>query len=68
MRAYTRRQAPRGEKHYAAKLTEAKVLQARELFASGHSKASIARMFGISESVMGRAINGGTWRHIKGAK
>lgn len=58
------RNPPKGEKHYCAKLTEEAVRYARDRFKAGESKASLARLLGVTDTVMGRAINGVTWKHV----
>jgi DNA invertase Pin-like site-specific DNA recombinase len=54
-----------GENNGAAKLTEENVRQARKLREeTGMSYEKLARMFGITRSVMYDAINRKTWRHV----
>jgi hypothetical protein len=54
-----------GSQHRDAKLTDAKVLQARELYAAGGaSHAKLAARFGVSPSPMRNAITGKTWTHV----
>lgn len=56
-----------GEAHYAAKLTEATVLEAREMYAAGgHTITALAARFGVTDMVMRDVLVGKTWRHITG--
>lgn len=44
-----------GERHHQAHNSDKEVLQARELYATGHfSQAALAGMFGVSQSTIGR--------------
>ncbi len=54
----------RGERFKSAKLTEDAVRQARFLSSQGMRGATIATMFGVSNSVMNKAINGKLWKHV----
>lgn len=54
-----------GTKHPMAKLTEAKVAEARALRASGkYTTAAIAKRFGVSGSTMSVALRGLKWKHV----
>lgn len=55
---------PQGEKCGKNKLTENDVREIRRLAASGQSKASIGRRFGVTDSSIFHIINGKTWRTI----
>lgn len=55
---------PRGEQHYASKLTDADVRAIRSLYASGQSKASLARQFGIDRVMIRQIVARKAWRHI----
>jgi hypothetical protein len=60
---------PRGEANKAAKLTEADVIQLRELWASGNvRRRELAEMFSISETSIRRIVSGQGWKHVGGAK
>lgn len=59
------RVAPAGGQHGMAKLTDSIVLEARELFKEGgHTKASLARKYGVTKTTMGKIINGQNWKHL----
>lgn len=49
---------PRGESHYHAKLTIAKITEAKALYASGLTCQRIADRFGVNRRTIGRAIAG----------
>jgi hypothetical protein len=51
--------------HHAAKLTEARVRQARALAAGGEAVAALAARFHVERSTMRQAITGETWRHVE---
>ena len=57
-----RRRYLRGESHGRAKLTMAKVLEARERKASGWSWAKLERHYGVSHRAMWLAVRGRTWQ------
>lgn len=49
----------------ASKLTPAVVIEARQLYATGDwTLYQLGEKFGVSYSVMGRAIRRDTWRHV----
>lgn len=54
----------RGEECRDAKLTEAIVKEARELYRQGIGSTTLARAYGVSESVMYKAVNYWTWKHV----
>lgn len=63
--------ARQGSKHHAAKLTAAKVRQARKSYevrdSNGKRKWSIqalADKYGVTWSTMHNALNGVTWKHV----
>ena len=56
---------PRGEAHYAAKLTEAIVRECRARYADGESSTSLAVEFGVNQAAMSSAIRGATWKRIE---
>jgi hypothetical protein len=53
----------KGEKHPSAKLTKAKVDEARARYEAGEvGQRSLAREYGVDQSTMSDAINGLTWQ------
>lgn len=56
--------AARGEKQWAAKLTEADVIKIRELAASGARTLELSRMFKVGVLAIYRAKTRKTWSHI----
>jgi hypothetical protein len=55
----------RGERNGLAKLTEAKVLKARRLYATGnYTQGDIANILHVSASSMSSVIKRKTWKHI----
>jgi hypothetical protein len=55
----------RGEQIIFAKLTEARVREARRLFATGtHTLADLAERYGVVPATVRRAVEGETWRHV----
>ncbi len=56
----------RGERQRCAKLTAAQVTEARQLYKTTPIyQRELGELYGVSPSVIGQAINGKTWRHIK---
>jgi hypothetical protein len=56
---------PRGTSHCSAKLTEADVVMARAMYASGcHSYPALGKRFGVSGRAIWKAVNGFTWKHV----
>lgn len=59
-----------GSQHHFAKLTEEIVADARSWYFDEPDPISInelARHYGVSPSVMGNALHGRTWKHVKKA-
>lgn len=61
----------RGAKHHAAKMTDAKVRQARKSYAIRNKRgdrkwtiAALARRYGVSRPAMSDLLNGRTWTHV----
>ena len=54
----------RGEGHYRAKLSLARVAAARQMEADGMTRQEIARRFGVSKATITGALNGRTWRPV----
>lgn len=54
----------RGECNGRAIITEKDVLEMRTYFKKGHTIASIARLFKVSETQTARIIKNQSWRHI----
>jgi predicted DNA-binding protein (UPF0251 family) len=62
-RALMQRQtAPRGERHWNARLTDESVAVIRERIAQGESHASVARRLGVSRQTVSDVVHGATWR------
>lgn len=55
---------PRGEENGLAKLTAAKVREARALHAAGVGLSELARRLGVDRSNISRAVNRKSWRHV----
>lgn len=56
-----RRRPARGEAHASARLTEGMIHSIRR---SSHSRAQLARTYGVNKTTIDRIINRKTWRHI----
>jgi hypothetical protein len=54
----------RGERNGQAKLTAAKVREARARHAAGEGQRELARAFGVSQATMRFALLGRTWRSV----
>lgn len=54
----------RGNEKSNAKLTPEKVTEIRILLSQGMSQRSIAPLFGVSATVIGRIANGTMWSHV----
>ena len=54
-----------GENHRSAKLTESDVRVMRNMRNEGMQLKYIAKLFRVSKSVAGRAINRITWRRVE---
>jgi hypothetical protein len=54
----------RGSLAFGAKLTEASVREIRKLAAAGASQNSLASRYGVSQSVVWKAVHGVTWAHV----
>ncbi len=56
----------RGATNKLAKLTDEKVRAARLLYASDKfTQRDLGRMFGVSHEVIGKALRGETWSHVR---
>jgi hypothetical protein len=65
MDAKGRRGITKGESVFGAKLTEAKVLEIRKLYAAGGvSHRKLAEQFGVNTTAIGLIVTRKTWRHI----
>lgn len=54
-----------GSRHPSAKLSEAQVLEIRELYAAGHhSQEAIARRYGVSQRMVSMIILGQKWARV----
>lgn len=60
-----RRRPPQGAEHGHSKLTEEQVLKIRELRATGIKNIDIAKMFGVSQSMVSKIGLGHYWRHLQ---
>lgn len=57
-----------GERQASAKLTDAAVEEIRAAYrAGGVTQRELADRFGVCHQVIGKAIQGRTWRHVEGA-
>jgi hypothetical protein len=67
-RAYDAASYPTGERHHSSKLTDAIVREARMRYkagkAEGVSSVTLAKEYGVSQSVMHAALTGKTWKHV----
>lgn len=54
-----------GSRHHNAKLTEARVVEARAAVGSGESVAAVARRLGVSANTLSAAVDGRQWRHVR---
>jgi hypothetical protein len=53
-----------GVRHHAAKLTDADVLEARNLRLGGMNWCQLARRFGVTRMALKFALSGRNWRHV----
>jgi hypothetical protein len=55
-----------GSNHPTSKLTEAQVIEMRQLYKEDHTQthASLAKRYGIGQSTVGPVLNGETWSHV----
>ncbi|QIB39305.1 hypothetical protein G3A56_15930 [Rhizobium oryzihabitans] len=60
----SREHQKKGSSHPASKLLEADVKEIRSRLSLGHSKASIARSFAVSDRVILLIARGQAWRHV----
>lgn len=56
---------PIGERHHAAKVTSADVVQIRNRRAAGEKIASLGRAFGISEVMASKIARREWWKHVQ---
>lgn len=57
--------AKQGAKHHAAKLTAAKVKQARKSYATGKwTISALAEKYGVRNQTMWAIIRERTWKHV----
>lgn len=61
---YANRRTPRGEQHWAARITEDDVREVRRLSAAGRRQSDIVRATGISFTVVHNIIKRRAWRHV----
>lgn len=63
--ATTTTQAGRGTRHHAAKMTNAKVRQARKSYATGKwTIAALAAKYDVSWGTMSALLKNETWKHV----
>jgi hypothetical protein len=55
---------PRGEQRLTAKLTDAAVIEIRQLRATGMQTKALAERFGVDKSNVRRIVRGETWKHV----
>lgn len=55
---------PKGETHGSAKLTTAKVLEMRRLYATGMRPLDLSRMFGVTDATVSKITKRRTWKHV----
>lgn len=54
-----------GARHHSAKMTTAKVRQARKSYATGKwTQTALARKYGISTQSMSQILRRDTWKHV----
>ena len=54
----------RGEKHHLAKLTEADVIEIRQLSSDGQSSRYVAKKFGVTRTLVREIVKRRIWKHI----
>lgn len=54
----------RGERVNSAKLTPARIEEARRRYASGETQIALAREFGVTAQTVRRALQGKTWKWL----
>lgn len=57
--------AAKGSKNGYSKLTEADIVTIRQLHKEGFYQREIAKLYGMSQHVIGKVINRVTWRHVE---
>ena len=60
-----RRRSQIGERNTQSKLTEESVITMRKLYGAGTSQSTLGKMFGVSQTVAGKAVRGITWSHVQ---
>lgn len=55
---------PRGEAHYAARVTEADVVAIRAAFAAGEGRAALSRRYGVTYEAISAIVRRLSWRHV----
>jgi hypothetical protein len=53
-----------GESHWAAKVTEADVIDIRRRYAQGERVSALAREFGLTRGPLRAIAKGLSWRHV----
>lgn len=55
-----------GMDHPRSVLTDGDVLEIRKRYRSGEKQMSIARKFGVSQSLVSKIVSGQAWKHLPG--
>jgi hypothetical protein len=59
-----RRRGPYGHWHPHSKLTEAKVIEMRQRYQAGESFGALAKVYGVTSSVVKKTVLGINWKHV----
>lgn len=59
-----RARPPRGEMHWASKLTEEQIAEIKLLHKAGTTQTALGALFGVTQQTIGNIINHKTWRHL----
>lgn len=57
--------AAKGSRNGYSKLTEEDIPKIRHLYNDGLTQKEIGKMYGVSQTVLGKVVRGITWRHVK---
>lgn len=63
-RETARFECPRGEQHYASRLSEAKVIDIRRRAAGGEAQKSLAIEYGVRPDHVSRIVHRLVWKHV----
>ena len=64
MYARGRGRKSRGEEHWAAKLTDAKVVEIRRRWSDGERQVDLAAEFGVAQQIISQVVNRKLWAHV----